>query len=210
MKQLEDSFATLGQKPKILLKWPLVLVHVLLQLLVNPPVILLVLVPTNQPNRGETSSPPPAGKTSTAAHDKHIQSSKNSVAPNNKLSSISKVTGSENYRAWRDISQYVLEFVNCGNIVLGEEMIDNYREGDNDNLIDRYQYATRYFMQTVESKWLILLATHKTPSKIWTTLEDKFARENTSSFFDHINSVFDTKYDIFDLFSDHMNMYDTL
>ena len=79
-----------------------------------------------------------------------------------------------------------------------------------DNFIDRYQYAARYFIQTVESQWLILLATHKTPPKIWTALQDKFARENTSSFFDQLNSVFDTKYDILDVLSDHINKYDTL
>jgi len=157
-----------------------------------------------------TSPPPPAGKTSTPAPDKHIQSSKNSVAPNYKLSSILKLTGSENYHAWRDISQYVLELFNCWNIVLGEETIDDYAEDDNDNFIDRCQYAATYFIQTIESQWLILLATHKTPPKIWTALEDKFARENTSSFFDQLNSVFDTKYDTLDLLSDHINKYDTL
>ena len=56
----------------------------------------------------ESSPPPPASKTATPATDKYIQSSKNSVAPNYKPSSIPKLTGSENYRAWRDISQYVL------------------------------------------------------------------------------------------------------
>jgi len=46
--------------------------------------------------------------------------------------------------------------------------------------------------------------------QIWTPLEVKFARENTSSFFDQLNSVFDTKYNILDLLSDHINKYDTL
>jgi len=54
------------------------------------------------------------------------------------------------------------------------------------------------------------LAIHKTPAAIWQPFEDKFARENTSSFFDQLNSVFDTKYDISDLLSDHINQYDTL
>jgi len=166
---------------------------------------------SKRPAKSPSTSPaPPAGKTSTPARDKHIQSSKNSVAPNYKLSSIPKLTGSENYRAWRDISQYVLELFNCWNIVLGEETIDDYAEDNNDNFIDRYQYAATYFIQTVESQWLILLATHKTPPKIWTALEDKFARKNTSSFFDQLNSVFDTKYDTLDLLSHHINKYDTL
>ena len=100
----------------------------------------------------ESSPAPPARKTCTLAADKHIQSSKNSGAPNYKLSSIPKLTGSENYRAWRDISQYVHELFNCWNIVLGEETIDNYAEDDNDNFIDQYQYAVTYFIQTVESQ----------------------------------------------------------
>jgi len=51
----------------------------------------------------EISPPPPAGKTSTPAPHKDIQSSTNPVTPNYKLSSITKLTWSENYRAWRDI-----------------------------------------------------------------------------------------------------------
>jgi len=94
--------------------------------------------------------------------------------------------------------------------VLGEKTIDDYAEDANDNFIDRYPYAATYLIQTVESQWLILHATHKTPPKMWTALEDKFARENTSSFFDQLNAVFDTKYDILDLLSDHINKYDTL
>jgi len=164
-----------------------------------------------RPAKSPSTSPPPlAGKTSTPAPDNHIQCSKNSVAPNYKLSSITKLTASENYCAWRDISQYVLEPFNCWNIVLGEETIEDYAEEDNDNFIDRYQYLATYFIQTIESQWLILLATHKTPPKIWTALEDKFAREITLSFFDQLNSVFDTKYDTLDLLSDHINKYDTL
>ena len=61
---------------------------------------------------------------------------------------------------------HVLELFNCWNIVLGEEKIDDYAEDDNANFIDRYLYAATYFIQTVESQWLILLPTHKTPPKI--------------------------------------------
>jgi len=107
--------------------------------------------------------------------------------------------------SWRPVCQKRGPITNTS-----EETIDDYAEDENDNFIDRYQYAATYFIQTVESQWLILLATHKTTPKIWTALKDKFARENTSSLFDQLNSVFDTKYDIVDLHSDHIIKYDTL
>ena len=53
MQQLADNFATLSQKPKILLELDLALLEVLLPLLVNPPVVLLVQVPKDEPNRPE-------------------------------------------------------------------------------------------------------------------------------------------------------------
>jgi len=117
---------------------------------------------SKRPAKSPSTTPsPPASETSTLAPDKHIQSSKNLLTPKYKLSSIPKLTGSENYGAWGDISQYVLELLNCWSIVLGEETIDDYAEDDNDNFIDRYPCAATYFIQTVESQWLILLATHK-------------------------------------------------
>jgi len=58
-------------------------------------------------------------------------------------------------------------------------MIDDYAEDDNDNLIHRYQYAVKYFIQTVESPSIILLITYRTPPKIWTALKDKFDRERS-------------------------------
>jgi len=61
---------------------------------------------SKRPAKSPENSPlPPARKTSTPATDKHIQSSKNLVAPNYKLNSIPNLTGSESYSAWRDISQ---------------------------------------------------------------------------------------------------------
>ena len=166
---------------------------------------------SKRPAKSPSTSPPPqACKSSTPAADKHIQSSMNSVTPNSKLSCIPNLTGSENYLAWRHISQYVLKLFKYCNIVLWEEMIDEYAGHDNDNFIDRYQYAATYFIQTVESQWPILLATDKAPPKIWNALEDKFAREKSSSFFDQLHPVFHIKYDTLDLLSDHMIKYDTL
>ena len=75
---------------------------------------------------------------------------------------------------------------------------------------DRYQYDSAYILETIEPQTLILLATHRTPSDISQAFEDKSSRENTCSFFDQLNSVFDTKYNTLELFSDPINKYDTL
>ena len=82
--------------------------------------------------------PPPEPTTSTPAPDRHIQSSKNSVALNYKLTSIPNLVGTENYRPWRIISQYLQEPFNCWNIVIDEEMIDTFEGDDIDNFINRY------------------------------------------------------------------------
>ena len=154
----------------------------------------------------------------TTSKTPHTVATKRTWAPNYKLSSIPKLSGSENYRTWRDISEYVLRLFNCWNIVLGteeipEEEIDGDGDVINEDPIDgfqnRYQYASAYFLETIEPQWLILLATHKTPSAIWQAFEDKFARENTSSFFDQLNTVFDTRYDTATPIAEHINAYDT-
>ena len=107
---------------------------------------------------------------------------------------------------------------NCSNIVLGteeipEEEIDGDGDVINEDPIDgfqnQYQYASAYFLETIEPHWLILLATHKAPSAIWQAFEDKFARENTSSFFDQLNTVSDTRYDTGTPIAEHINAYDT-
>ena len=107
-----------------------------------------------------------------------------------------------------------MRLFNCWDLVKGTELLP-VEERDNNGALrnlddvdgyrDRYQYASAYFLETIEPQWLILLATHKTPPAIWQAFEDKFARENTSSFFDQLNSVFDTKYDTLDMLLDHIN-----
>jgi len=169
---------------------------------------------------GTTATKPSETKGKQPANtSQHSNTTKRRFAPSYKLSSIPQVSGSENYRTWRDISKYVLQLFNCWDLVVGTEEIpmeETDDEGDITNFEkideyrDRYQYAFAYFLETIEPQWWILLATHKTPPAIWQAFEDKFARENTSSFFDQLNSVFDTKYHTLNLLSDHINKYDTL
>ena len=94
----------------------------------------------------------------------------------------------------------VLWLFNCWELVISTEFLST-EESDKDRAVsncddiegyrDHYQYALAQFLETIEYKWLILLATHKTPSAIWQAFEDKLARKSTSSFFDQLNSVFD-------------------
>jgi len=109
--------------------------------------------------------PLPEPTISTLAPNKHIQSSKNSVAPNYKLSSILQLVDTENYSAWRDISQYILEPFNCGDIVIGKQTMDTFEADDYDNFIHRYQFAATYSIDTLESQLPIPLTTYKTPCK---------------------------------------------
>src|SRR5205807_9501643 len=81
---------------------------------------------------------------------------------------------------------------------------------DIDEFRDRYQYASAYFLETINPRWLILLATPKTPPAIWTAFQDKLDRQNTSSFFDQLNAVLDSQYNTFEPIADHINKYDTL
>lgn len=107
-----------------------------------------------------------------------------------------------------------MRLFNCWDLVIGMEILPTEERDevgllsnfdDVDEYGDRYQYTTAYFLETIESKWVILLATHKAPPAIWQAFENKFAREYTSSFFDQVNSVFDTKYDTLDPPPDHIN-----
>ena len=171
-----------------------------------------------RPNSPNTNPFDTKGKR-PANSNQHSNASKCGYAPSYQLSSVPKLSGSENYRTWQDLSEFVLRLFNCWDLVIGTELLpveerdddealSNFHDGD--GYRDRYEYASAYFLETIEPQWLILLATHKTPPAIWQAFEDKFARENTSSFFDQHNSVFDTKYDTLHLLSDHISQYDTL
>ena len=80
----------------------------------------------------------------TTSKTPHTVATKRTWAPNYKLSSIPKLSGSENYRTWRDISEYVLWLFNCWNIALWteeipEEEIDGDRDVINEDPIDGFQ-----------------------------------------------------------------------
>ena len=126
-------------------------------------------------------------------------------APSYKLSTIPKLKGTENNQSWREISQHILELYNCWGIVTGTELLPVEERNDDDELTnddaiesfrDRYQWASAYFLETIDLKYLILLATHKTLPNIWKVFQDKFARENTSSFFEQLNAFSNTTYNV--------------
>jgi len=170
--------------------------------------------PTGSASGTTTTKPSKTKGKSPANTSQHSNSTKCGFAPSYELSSIPKLSGSETYRTWRDISEYVLQLFNCWDLVMGTEeipMAETDDEGDLTNFEkideyrDHYQYALAYFLETIEPQWLILLASHKTPPAIWQAFEDKPARENTSLLFNQLNSLLDTKYDTLDLLSNHIN-----
>ena len=151
---------------------------------------------SKRPARDPSPDPPssPAVSTSLAAPDRHASSTKTKVPPSYKLSFIPKLIGTENYQLWRDISLYILKLFNCWDIVIGDETIEikydeDYGADDYTNFQDRYQYTAMYLIQTVDPKFLILLAMQEFPHKIRTTPVAEFARENIRSFFDQLNCI---------------------
>jgi hypothetical protein len=54
---------------------------------------------------------------------------------------------------------------------------------------DRYQYTSAFYLETIDPTWLTVLTTYRTPSAIWKALQDKFARENTTSFYNHLSGL---------------------
>jgi len=103
---------------------------------------------------GTTTTTKPSdkkGKQSTNT-DQHTNASKRGFAPSYKLSSIPKLSGSQNYSTWRDISEYVLRLFNCWEPVLGAEGMpeqtrandgDVSNEGDIDGYQDRYHTSSK-------------------------------------------------------------------
>jgi len=100
--------------------------------------------PTGSVSGTTTTKPSEKQGKQPANTSQHSNSTKCRFTPSYKLSSISKLRGSENYCTWRDISEYVLQFFNCWDLVVGMEEIpmeetDDGRDVTNFEKIDEYR-----------------------------------------------------------------------
>src|SRR3989337_812678 len=168
-----------------------------------------------------SAAPPPAPKGNASATSPPIHASRSHRiwAPSYKLDKLPKLTGPNDYQKWRETTEHVLTIFNCWNIVTGEEELpeeehnsdgDITNSDDIDGYRDRYQYASAYFLETVDPTWITILTTHKTPSAIWKAFQDKFARENTVSFYNQFSSLLNFKLNNKDDIADHLMNFDTL
>jgi len=86
--------------------------------------------PTGSASGTTTTKPSEKKGKQPANTSQHSNSTKRGFAPSYKLGSISKLSGSENYGTWRDISEYVLQLFNCWDLVVGTEEIPEEETDD--------------------------------------------------------------------------------
>jgi hypothetical protein len=142
-----------------------------------------------------TSASSPASSaaptTTVSSHPKHIW------APSYKLDRLPKLTGPE-YQHWREASEHVPQMFGCWDIVNGTEEHpkdkfdkDGNLENENDieGFKDRYQCTSAFYLETIDPTWLTILTTYRTPSAVWIALQDKFACENTTSFYNNLSGL---------------------
>jgi transposase InsO family protein len=157
------------------------------------------------------SSPAPTTAT-TSRHPKRIW------APSYKLDRLPKLTGPENYQQWREASEHVLQVFGCWDIVNGteEQPKDKFdKDGNLENedeiegFKDRYQYTSAFYLETIDPTWLTVLTTYRTPSAIWKALQDKFARENTTSFYNHLSGLLNLRMESKSKATEHLTQFDS-
>ena len=141
-----------------------------------------------------------------------------SISTVGKLDKLPKLTGPDNYRTWASTAEFLLTTDGCWNLVTGAEAEptatydkdgDLENEDDIDNFHQRYRYSTSFFLETVDHQWLPILVTYKTPQAIWTALRDKFARENTTTFYDELSTVLNLKLTNKSDIASHINKFDS-
>lgn len=150
--------------------------------------------------------------------DEYGRQSKLHSAPAFKLEKLPKLTGPENWQAWSDMAEYVLSTCGCWEIVTGSETEPPAPKPDSKDTDiaekytgyhDRLQYTKLFFLSCVDTTWISILTVNKTPNKIWKALEDKFARENTVTFYNQLTSLLNTKLGSKAQIADHLTSFDT-
>ena len=141
-----------------------------------------------------------------------------SISTVGKLDKLPKLTGPDNYRTWASTAEFLLTTYGCWDLVTGAETEptatydkdgDLENEDDIDNFHQRYRYSTSFFLETVDHQWLPILVTYKTPQAIWTALRDKFARENTTTFYDELSTVLNLRLTNKSDIATHINKFDS-
>jgi hypothetical protein len=139
-------------------------------------------------------------------------------APSYRLDRLPKLTSPENYQRWYEASEHVLQVFGYWEIIVGTKTepkaeLDMGGELTNKDEIegykDRYQYTSAYFLETVDPACLIILTIFKTLSVIWKALQNKFARENTTSYYSHLISLLNFKMESKSKISNHLTQFDT-
>ena len=165
-----------------------------------------------------SSSAAPPAPTPQSTKRPSSQPTEKNFAPNYKLENLPKLSSHKDYEVWKNNSEYILDVFNCWDIVRGAEkepVVEYNEDGDLTNRLqiegykDRYQYASTFFLQTVDPAWLPILRTNRTPPRIWIALQNKFARENTTSFYNQLSGLLNLKLESKAGIADHLIKFDT-
>ena len=102
--------------------------------------------------------------------------------PHLKLDKFPKLTNQTDYPVWRDTARYVLGTMDCWSLVEDTEAqpvkTKNQDDKDYEETLGqykaRYQWASIFFLETVDQQWLPIITAAQTPSRIWKALQDKY------------------------------------
>jgi hypothetical protein len=93
-----------------------------------------------------------------------------------------------------------------------KDKFDKDRNLENEDEIegfkDRYQYTSAFYLETIDPTWLTVLTTYRTPSAILKALQDKFARENTTSFYNHLSGLLNLRMESKSKATEHLTQFD--
>jgi hypothetical protein len=82
-----------------------------------------------------------------------------------KYDRVLKLKGTDSYRAWRDMSEVLLEALGLWNIITRKEQ-PSIEKDDKQDFVDRERNYILFLFQTVDAIILPILSTNKKPHKI--------------------------------------------
>ena len=108
---------------------------------------------------------------------------------------LQKLTGAENYRAWRDLMRLLLK-----NLYLNDCLTDlmDIRATDNPETIGKLTLLQgrcfTYLLQSIDPSLHHFIITHQSPRAIWQALENQYDRQNNMNIHKQFQDLFTTKY----------------